>query len=314
MANKVVNYKKIRTILVYGKKKCIYMKPKGTREYVKSKGEFVLLSVYAKRVAKIAAKKLVKNKNGKKKLRGREDKLPYGVKKYIVDNSIKNPFGLYEKNIVKDDNLSILKKKKGTNRGGSPERLKGTFMKLAGPWTGPWTRPWKNPQDLNATTINEPGFEYIMNTLGHIYKRKVGSEDWVKLGKNDIAMMNDFQIVNESGERVVMQQAYPNGNPNPKGSITTLNHATPVLKKIDVEARLGYNTGEGFQRRIGDNKKSVRIVKEKQAATASENLIKMQSILRNRQNLKNQIQNTILSNEEDLKKINEILRNKKEKM
>jgi len=70
MANKVVNYKKIRTILVYGKKKCIYMKPKGTREYVKSKGEFVLLSVYAKRVAKIAAKKLVKNKNGKKKLRG----------------------------------------------------------------------------------------------------------------------------------------------------------------------------------------------------------------------------------------------------
>jgi hypothetical protein len=70
MANKVVNYKKIRTDIINGKKKCIYMKPKGTREYVKSKGEYVLLSVYAKRVAKIAAKKLVKNKNGKKKLRG----------------------------------------------------------------------------------------------------------------------------------------------------------------------------------------------------------------------------------------------------
>jgi hypothetical protein len=50
------------------------MKPKGTREYVKSKGENVLLPVYVKRVAKIAAKKLIKNKNGKKKLRGGEHK------------------------------------------------------------------------------------------------------------------------------------------------------------------------------------------------------------------------------------------------
>jgi hypothetical protein len=65
-----MGYKKIKTILVYGKKKCIYMKQKGTREYVKSKGEYVLLPVYVKRVAKIAAKKIVKIKNGKKKLRG----------------------------------------------------------------------------------------------------------------------------------------------------------------------------------------------------------------------------------------------------
>jgi hypothetical protein len=70
-----MSYKKIKTILVYGKKKCIYMKPKGTREYVKSKGDFVLLSVYIKRVAKIAEKKLVKIKNGKKKLRGGEGEL-----------------------------------------------------------------------------------------------------------------------------------------------------------------------------------------------------------------------------------------------
>ena len=68
------SYKKVKTVLVYGKKKCIYMKPKGTREYVKSKGEYVLLPVYVKRVAKIAAKKLIKNKNGKKKLRGGEHK------------------------------------------------------------------------------------------------------------------------------------------------------------------------------------------------------------------------------------------------
>jgi len=94
------NYKKIRTILVYGKKKCIYMKPKGTREYVKSKGEYVLLSVYAKRVEKMAAEKLVKNKNGKNKLRGSEDKRTNYVKKNIVDNSV------------------ILKKQKRTKRSG----------------------------------------------------------------------------------------------------------------------------------------------------------------------------------------------------
>lgn len=52
MANKVVNYKKIRTDIINGKKRCIYMKPKGKREYVKSKGEFVLLSVHIKKMQK----------------------------------------------------------------------------------------------------------------------------------------------------------------------------------------------------------------------------------------------------------------------
>jgi hypothetical protein len=52
MANKVVNYKKIRTDIINGKKRCIYMKPKGKREYVKSNGEFVLLSVYIKKMQK----------------------------------------------------------------------------------------------------------------------------------------------------------------------------------------------------------------------------------------------------------------------
>ena len=102
MANKKDNYKKIRTILVYGKKKCIYMKPKGTREYVKSKGEYVLLSVYAKRVEKIAAKKLVKNKNGKKKLRGGEPHYilnyksikPDSVNKLILLKRLINPLEL----------------------------------------------------------------------------------------------------------------------------------------------------------------------------------------------------------------------------
>ena len=45
-----MNYKKVRTVFINDKKKVIYAKPKGTREYVKSKGEMVLLSAYLKKV------------------------------------------------------------------------------------------------------------------------------------------------------------------------------------------------------------------------------------------------------------------------
>jgi hypothetical protein len=47
-----MDYKKIRTDIINGKKRCIYMKPKGKREYVKSGGEFVSLSVYIKTLQK----------------------------------------------------------------------------------------------------------------------------------------------------------------------------------------------------------------------------------------------------------------------
>ena len=48
-----MNYKKVRTVFINDKKKVIYAKPKGTREYVKSKGEMVLLSAYLKKVEKM---------------------------------------------------------------------------------------------------------------------------------------------------------------------------------------------------------------------------------------------------------------------
>jgi hypothetical protein len=56
MTNKV-DYKKIRTDIINGKKRCIYMKPKGKREYVKSGGEFVSLSAYIKTLQKKNKKK-----------------------------------------------------------------------------------------------------------------------------------------------------------------------------------------------------------------------------------------------------------------
>jgi len=65
------------------------MKPKGTREYVKSKEEYVLLQEYAKRVAKIAAKKLVKNKNDKNKLRWGDDFAPHFDIYYAQQNKIR---------------------------------------------------------------------------------------------------------------------------------------------------------------------------------------------------------------------------------
>ena len=61
-----MNYKKVRTVFINDKKKVIYAKPKGTREYVKSKGEMVLLSAYLKKVEKMAAKKALLSKVAKK--------------------------------------------------------------------------------------------------------------------------------------------------------------------------------------------------------------------------------------------------------
>jgi hypothetical protein len=61
-----MSYKKVRTVFINDKKKVIYMKAKGTREYVKSKGEMVLLTSYLKKVEKVAAKKAMVSKLAKK--------------------------------------------------------------------------------------------------------------------------------------------------------------------------------------------------------------------------------------------------------
>ena len=58
--NKIIQYNKIKTVLINGKKKCIYMKPRGTREYVRHNKEFILLNRYLK----LISKKLKKQKGG----------------------------------------------------------------------------------------------------------------------------------------------------------------------------------------------------------------------------------------------------------
>jgi hypothetical protein len=80
MTNKIINYKKIRTDIINGKKRCIYIKLKGKREYVKSKGEFVLLSVYIKKM-----QKKYKNKGGEGSTRS---KMP-------PHSKMKDPFDIY---------------------------------------------------------------------------------------------------------------------------------------------------------------------------------------------------------------------------
>ena len=80
MTNNIINYKKIRTDIINGKKRCIYIKLKGKREYVKSKGEFVLLSVYIKKM-----QKKYKNKGGEGDTRS---KMP-------PHSKMKDPFDIY---------------------------------------------------------------------------------------------------------------------------------------------------------------------------------------------------------------------------
>ena len=58
--NKIVQYNKIKTVIINGRHKCIYMKPRGTREYVKYNKEFILLNRYIK----LISKNLKKQKGG----------------------------------------------------------------------------------------------------------------------------------------------------------------------------------------------------------------------------------------------------------
>ena len=61
-----MSYKKVKTVFVFGKPKCIYMKPRGTLEYVKSNGEMLLLSAYIKKAEKKEAMKALASKMAKK--------------------------------------------------------------------------------------------------------------------------------------------------------------------------------------------------------------------------------------------------------
>lgn len=58
--NKIVQYNKIKTVIINGRNKCIFMKPRGTREYVKYNKEFILLNRYIK----LISKNLKKQKGG----------------------------------------------------------------------------------------------------------------------------------------------------------------------------------------------------------------------------------------------------------
>jgi hypothetical protein len=112
MVNKV-NYKKIKMLIINGKKRSIYMKENGRREYIKSKGKFVLLSAYLKKVANIVAKKLLKSKKTKK-IRGGNNDNASSSKNIII---ITHPNGKIEKggeelfdNLTEGDEITVQRK------------------------------------------------------------------------------------------------------------------------------------------------------------------------------------------------------------
>ena len=112
MVNKV-NYKKIKMLIINGKKRSIYMKANGRREYVKSKGKFVLLSAHLKKVANIVAKKLLKSKKTKK-IRGGNNENASSSRNIII---IKHPDGKIEKggeelfdNLTEGDEITVQRK------------------------------------------------------------------------------------------------------------------------------------------------------------------------------------------------------------
>jgi hypothetical protein len=113
MADKV-NYKKIKMLIINGKKRSIYMKVKGRLEYIKSKGKFVLLSAHLnKNAGKIAPKKLIKSKETKK-VRGGNNDNASSSKNIII---ITHPNGKIEKggeelfdNLTEGDEITVQRK------------------------------------------------------------------------------------------------------------------------------------------------------------------------------------------------------------
>jgi hypothetical protein len=88
-----MSYKKVKTVFIFDKPKCIYMKPKGTREYVKSKGEMVLLSAYIKKAEKIAAKKALASKMAKKSKASKRPMKKMRLKKRSIYGGFFNEVG-----------------------------------------------------------------------------------------------------------------------------------------------------------------------------------------------------------------------------
>ena len=89
------------------------MKANGRREYVKSKGKFVLLSAHLKKVANIVAKKLLKSKKTKK-IRGGNNNNTSSSKNIII---ITHPNGKTEKggeelfdNLTEGDEITVQRK------------------------------------------------------------------------------------------------------------------------------------------------------------------------------------------------------------
>jgi len=94
-----MSYKKVKTVFIFDKPKCIYMKPKGTREYVKSKGEMVLLSAYIKKAEKIAAKKALASKMAKKSKASKRPMKKMRLKKRSIYGGFFNEDGENEEDV-----------------------------------------------------------------------------------------------------------------------------------------------------------------------------------------------------------------------
>jgi hypothetical protein len=143
MTNKV-DYKKIRTDIINGKKRCIYMKPKGKREYVKSGGEFISLSAYIKTLQK---------KNKKKGGGDGEEEGYQGPQNSPRDVSTKQPLpdGWETKMSVSKDMPYYVNK----------QTLETT-------WTHPSSMKKKVPSDM--TLIKGPTFSTVLKKTGEMHK------------------------------------------------------------------------------------------------------------------------------------------------
>lgn len=96
----VAGYDKVKTRVIEGKKKCIYKKPKGNKEYVKGFGKMRSVESYIKLCKKKAASKVSKSKpkskpksTKSKKMRSRSARRYGGFLEFFTEGS-QDPKGL----------------------------------------------------------------------------------------------------------------------------------------------------------------------------------------------------------------------------
>lgn len=169
-----MSYKKVRTVFINNKKKVLYVKSKGTREYVKSGGEMVLLTNYLRKIERLAAKKAMMAK--KTQLLNKRKTTSRGGFFFFDENKGENKEGFMtsaEKEEKPKRNLEIFENDvRKVGMGGSSPATPQDLPQLGG-YYNDYSKIGGNP---NALLSNFPNLQNAFEDVSKMYKINGGKK------------------------------------------------------------------------------------------------------------------------------------------